>query len=100
MPRLLRSMGLSSAAIHWKNTTTRIPRTNQIDRVSTDRKHRGDENSGEIGLFLDVQIVWDLWSIGIIGPGLFLEVKHDPGVDERGMVPTSAGSKSEEGVSR
>ena len=62
-------------------------------------KDRGDENAGEIGLLLDVQIVRDLWSIRIIRPGFSLEIKHGPGEEGR-IISTSTGLKWGEGVSR
>ena len=51
-------------------------------------ENRADENSGEIELLYKVQIVPDLWSIGIIGPGLELRIGHrdeesGPGWDRR-----------------
>ena len=69
-----------------------IPRSNRTNTVRIDgRMHRlgylprtienrPDENSGEVSLLPKVQIVWDLWGVGIIGPGLF--VGHGSDVDE------------------
>ena len=65
--------------MHWKKRTTRPP-GETADKVSGGREGRGDTNgrtventaddcSGEGGLFPKVQIVWDLRSIRIIGPG-------------------------------
>ena len=45
---------------------------------------RTDENSGEICLLLKVQIVRDLWGVGIIGPRFVLRVRHGSDVDEGG----------------
>jgi len=42
-----------------------------------------DEDSGEIGLLPKVQFEWNLWSVRIIGPGLF--VGHGSDVDEGGI---------------
>ena len=67
-----------------------VPRINRTNGVSTDGRsrgwerrgrtveHRADENSGQIGLLVIVYMVWDLWSIGIIGPRLLLRVIHGP----------------------
>ena len=52
---------------------------------------RSDENPGEICPFLQVQIVWYLWGIRIIGPLLFLRVGHGR-VYEGVKMPTGAGS--------
>ena len=79
--------------MHLKNSTMRAPRTNKL---STDRQarrwgcpgrtieNRGDEGSGEIGLLCKVQIVWDLRSIRIVRPRLFLSVRHSSGGCEGG----------------
>ena len=60
----LRCTGLRSAAIHWKNSMTTIPRKSQKDRVSTDKcgcrnlsrtiENRVDERSREMGLLVKV----------------------------------------------
>ena len=36
----------------------------------------GDETSGEPGLFIKVQIIWDLRSVGVVGPHPRLRVEH------------------------
>ena len=46
---------------------------------------RGDERSGEISLLVEVQMVWDLWSIRVVRPRLVLHVPHDPDVYEGGL---------------
>ena len=46
-------------------------------------ENRTDEDSGEIGLLPKVQIEWDLRSVRVIGPGLF--VGHGSDVDEGGI---------------
>jgi len=68
----------------------RIPVVNRTSEVSAVRRGRGcpahtvkngsDEYSGKVGLLLQVQRVWDLGSVGIIGPELFLRVGHRFGV--------------------
>jgi len=45
-------------------------------------ENRTDENSGEICLLLKVQVVRDLWSVWIVGPGFVLRVRHDSDVDK------------------
>jgi len=63
-----------------------IPRINRRNGVSIGRRSRlartiedrAEENSDEIDLLLKALIVWDLWSIGTIGPGFELRVRHGP----------------------
>jgi len=43
-------------------------------------ENRADENSGKIELLQKVQTVRDLWSVGIIGPGLKLKIRHGLGM--------------------
>ena len=43
-------------------------------------ENRPEESPGEVGLLPNVQKGRDLWSIGIIGPRLFLGVRHGSGV--------------------
>ena len=45
-------------------------------------EHQADEGSGEIRLLIRVQPVWDIWSVRVIGPRLFLSAGHDPDVHE------------------
>ena len=45
-------------------------------------ENRADENSGQVGLLVVVYIVWDFWSIWIIGPRLLLRVIHGPDIRE------------------
>ena len=40
-------------------------------------EHRANEKSGEIGLLVKVQLVFDIWGIGIIGPRILLRARHD-----------------------
>ena len=56
-------------------------------------ENRGNENSGEVGCSFKVQVVRDLWSIRIVGPGLFLRVRHDSDVCEGGMVLVGRGTE-------
>ena len=51
-------------------------------------EHRADESSGEIRLLIRAQPVWDIWSVEVIGPRLFLRVGHflDRGIElQRGF---------------
>ena len=89
-----------------------VPRINRTNGVSTDGRsrgwerrgrtveHRADENSGQIGLLVIVYMVWDLWSIGIIGPRLLLRVIHGPDACEEEFWSGSLVESGKEGVSR
>ena len=64
-----------------------IPRTSQTDKITMDKRtcrwgclghtieHRADENSSKVGLLPKVQLVWDIWSVGVLGPRLLLRVR-------------------------
>ena len=39
-------------------------------------EYRGDKKSSETVLLYKVQQKWDLWSVGVIGPGGFWRVRH------------------------
>ena len=43
-------------------------------------ENRGEQVSGKISLFYNVQRVRDLWSIRIVGPRLEPKVRHDSGM--------------------
>lgn len=66
-------------------------RTCRRGRLSRTVENRGDEHSGKVGLLLKVQNIWDLWSIGVVGPRLLLRVRHSPDV-------YGGGSKVREGI--
>ena len=57
-------------------------------------ENRTDEVSGEIGLLPKVQVEWNLWSVRIIGPGLF--VGHGSDADE-GRISAKGDIELEEG---
>ena len=72
-----------------------IPRINGKNEVSTGGRaceeslahtieHRADEGSGVIGLLLEVQRVWYLWGVGVVGPRLVPGVRHGSGGYEEG----------------
>ena len=85
MPSLLGLTGLNRAPIHWKNNTTRIPRTKLLSMDRRARKwgrlgrtveNRAYEYSREIGLFRKVQIICELRSVKVIGPQVLLSARH------------------------
>ena len=64
-------------------------------------ENRADEITGESDLLQRVQIVPDLWGVGIIGPGLELGVRHSSGVHEGGGISADGGIEDgEEGAPR
>ena len=88
----LRWAELNSAATHWKNSTITIPRISQTDEVSTQIggrasrrsrtiEDRGNEDSREIGLLLEVHIIRDLGSVGVCRKRWRLKASHGPDVD-------------------
>lgn len=47
-------------------------------------KNRAEECSVKCALLYEVHIIWDLWSIGSIGPGLEPRVRHGSSAYEEG----------------
>ena len=104
----LRWSELSSAAIHWKNSATIIPRINRTDGVNTGRQtyrqgclartveNRANEESGETGFLLEVQVVGDFGGVRTTGPRLLLRIRHGSVVHERGDISTENGIESVE----
>ena len=48
-------------------------------------EHRADESPSEVGLLLEVQLVWDIWSVRVIGPRVSQGVRHGSDVYEKGF---------------
>ena len=107
----LRWAELNSAATHWKNSTITMPRISQTDEVSTQIggrasrrsrtiEDRGNEDSREIGLLLEVHIIRDLGSVGVCRKRWRLKASHGPDVDGgEGFLrraASGAGGKGEE----
>jgi len=64
-------------------------------------ENQTDEDSGKIGLLRVVQIVWDLWNIGVIG--LLFPLKragHDSDMYEGGRIPAEGGVEGKGGVKK
>ena len=83
--------------MHLKHRNVSIPRIDRRKGVSTDRQmcrqwclactiqNKADDSSGEPGLLHQVQVVLNLWSVGIVGPRLELGVGHSSDVYEGGF---------------
>ena len=60
-------------------------------------EYHAGEITGEVSLLFQVQPVWNLWGVGIIGPGLFRRIGHRSSVSKRGD-GFRQGGKCREGV--
>lgn len=72
----------------------RTPRRRSLRHTIENRAH---EVSDEPGLLLYVHIVCDLCSLGVIGPGHALRVRHGPGGYSEGGISLQSGIKGGEG---
>jgi len=81
------------------NKVSLVTQARKWGRIAHTIENRTDENSGEICLLLKVQVVRDLWGIGIIGPGFVIRVRHDSDADEGERLWRGPDRKWGEGVS-
>lgn len=54
-------------------------------RLARTVKSRADESPGGIGFLERAQMLWDLWSVRVIGPRLLLRARHYPDVYDEGF---------------
>ena len=56
-------------------------------------ENRADKVSGEIGLLQEMQMIWDLWSIRMVGPRPFTRVGHGSDVYKGRSISVEEGSE-------
>ena len=57
-----------------------------VGRLERTIENRVDDVSGETGLLVEVQMVWNLWSVRIVGPRRMLHIPpHDPNLYQGGL---------------